>query len=104
MQAAIQARFAAQNSVLLAEFEDLIDAEENKLPSLVRLSTKMQFIKYKKDFYSALQVKNMDSFEELSETYYNKITELTKAGKEEMNTSELDKLVKEVQQAFDVKA
>lgn len=104
LQAAIQARFAAQNSVLLAEFEDLINAEEAKLPSLIRVSTKMQFIKYRKDFYSSLQTKNMDSFEELSDLYYTKIVELTEGGKSEMSTSQLDKLVKDVQKAFDEKA
>jgi len=54
IKAAIQARFSSQNSILLAKFDDLISKEEDKLPNLVRMSTRLQFIKYKEDFYATL--------------------------------------------------
>ena len=55
LQAAIQAIFVAENSVLMAQFEDLINAEENKLTGLIKMAHAMHFIKYKKDFYTDLQ-------------------------------------------------
>lgn len=70
LQAAIQSRFVAQNSILMARFEDELNSEEKKLTPLVRISSAMQFIKYKRDFYSELQEKNIESFDQLSETYY----------------------------------
>ena len=93
IQAAIQARFVAQNSVLVAKFEDIITKEEDKLPPLIRISTKMQFVKYKTDFYAKLQKENMANFEKLRDLYLNNIMEIMK--NEKLTSETLDKLVKE---------
>ena len=65
----------------MAEFEDQISAEEAKLAPLIRLSFAMHFIKYKKDFYSELQEKNIDSFDKLTGVYYQKLLDEFKADK-----------------------
>ena len=96
MQAAIQARFAAQNSVMLSKFEDIINEEQDKLPQLIKMATRMQFIKYKKDFYCSLQERNMDSFEHLTNVYSAKIVELTSNGKSLISTDSLQKLLVDV--------
>ena len=74
---------------MLSRFEDLVSKEEDKLPALIRLSTRMQFIKLKQNFYVALQENNMDSFEHLVDRYTTKIVELSKGGKLLIDTNDL---------------
>ena len=74
---------------MLSRFEDLVSKEEDKLPALIRLSTRMQFIKLKQNFYVALQENNMDSFENLVDRYTTKIVELSKGGKLLIDTNDL---------------
>lgn len=63
------------------------------------MSTKMQFIKYKNDFYSKLQEENMKNFEKLTDLYLQNVVDIVTRGK--LSTADLEKLVKESQAAFD---
>ena len=86
---------------MLSKFEDLVSLEEEKLPALIRMTTRMQFIKYRQNFYISLQERNMDSFEKLTDLYATKLVQLSQGGKLRISNDDLQKMVIETQAAFD---